>query len=481
MKRLFNLRKEKIKGAPAASVSQVAKNYTNPIFNPFPALTASNYTNLSLAKSYQFYEQASPVFNAIDIISQEVATIKPLLYDKKNKIYINNHPLLDLLKNPNTNVNFTEFMTAFASNFLISGNAFTYTTYLPGKYNLPPLELFVENTCNLSILPDGYDGYPEKYIITDYTEQTYLRDSTEFRFFNERSKQTSTSEIYQSKTFSPNNAGSGQLWGLSKLSPLYLDIEQFLCTQVHNLSTLERGARPSGMIVSDEPLSDDQYQRLQEQMNLFYSGSSNAGRVMVVDGGNIQFVPLSQTNKDMDFLELKKGVTETIYNVFRIPLPLISADTMTLSNFETSKLSLYDSAVLPLTSFLYQELTEFLMPKYKGSDNLCLAYDPRDISALAPRHTEQIANVKNLDVLTINEIRELIQYPNLSDGANDLLRPSNLLPVATELPANNAKFYNTKSKEEYVYLMKKQRDENGCRLFTDQEIDNIWTSTDAGD
>ena len=77
-----------------------------------------------------------------------------------------------------------------------------------------------------------------------------------------------------------------------------------------NKGLLDNAARPSGAL-SYEPadgsvLSGEQFQRLKQELADEFSGSGNAGRPMLLEGG-LKWQAMSLTPADMDFVALKEG------------------------------------------------------------------------------------------------------------------------------------------------------------------------------
>lgn len=264
------------------------------------------------------------------------------------------------------------------------------------------------------------------------------------------------------------------LYGMPKIMPIWYEIEQYINSSAHNLSLLRRGARVSGAVTSDMKLDDDEFMRLNEQVDRFYSGSTNAGRVMILESG-MQFQEMSLSNKDMDFLELKKNVTNTIYMALKIPLPLVNIEHSTQSNMENSLLSLYDNAVMPLLKRIYFELTNFLMPRYPNLQGLEINYSPDEITALQPRRTQNLLNIRQTGVLTINEIRAIMGYEPLQGGDN-LFGALSDGPIAQdEYTADEPKEPSPKyMNSEFYRVMSKQLNPDNTRKYSDEYIRELY-------
>ena len=95
----------------------------------------------------------------------------------------------------------------------------------------------------------------------------------------------------------------------------------------------------------------------------------------------------------MDFGELKKSTTETIFNAAKVPLPMISPDNMTLANMDAAKYNFYDNCILPLVKRVNSFLTKSVLSRYPNSENLEFTYDESDIEALEFRKTETTVNL----------------------------------------------------------------------------------------
>jgi HK97 family phage portal protein len=262
---------------------------------------------------------------------------------------------------------------------------------------------------------------------------------------------------------------------MSNLTPIFYEIEQYIEASIHNTSLLRRGARVSGALQSDNNLTDEQFMRLQEQVNNFYSGSDNAGRPLLLEAG-MNFTEMSMNNKDMDFLELKKNVTYMIYNALKIPLPLISPEHSTLSNMEIAKLNLYDNAILPIARRIYTELSIFLLPRYRKDNELTryrLSYSPGEITALEPRRNDELNKLNELGILTINELRAKIGYEPLEGGDNVLSRFNQTTVATDQYTEDQPERPVPRNQKEFIESLKKHRNEKGVRIYSDNFIDRL--------
>jgi HK97 family phage portal protein len=392
-------------------------------------LLARGFHQLAAKQTIDYYTRCAPLSDSIDRISQELASLTPVLENTKTGEIIRKHPVLDLLDFPNADSTWDEFMTSISSFFAITGEFFVITS---GDISRPPIAIFPTSPAVVSITP-GSDGYPEDIIVgSAYDQETFTRNVEAFlslrryKFYNTDNNR----EIYQVKNFNPN-AGISSLRGSSVLNSIYYEIEQCISSGIHNLSLLKRGGTLSGILSTNEDLSmmtDDQREKLKEQINDYFSGENNTGRIGFFDKG-ITYQQMTQTNRDMNFAELKAAIEKSIYNRFKIPLPLVSTDSMAEANVENARMIFYDNTVIPLANRIFAELTQALMYRYKNSEDLIITFDIDAVPALQPRRNQELLKKKELEVFSINELRTAAGADKAEQG-DDILRPSNLIPVA---------------------------------------------------
>lgn len=447
--------------APQQQINGVA-NGTRESFIDY--LLGRGHYDLAMYQVIQYYCICSPVANAIDTVTRELQVLQPKVYDTKSKEFIQDHAVLDLLKKPNSDSVWQEFIIKYGNYYSLLGEAFTLAT---GNIVNPPLEIWSIHPQSVSVNV-GSDGYIQTFVTSNISDsQTYRRATDKenrWRYYNN----FLNGELFQTKNFNPSGT-TAALRGKSPLQALYYEIEQYISGNKHNLSLLNRGATLSGFVSTDQELTltRDQRTKLIEELNNYIAGAANAGRVAMLDQG-LQFNSIEQNLRDMDFRNLKNDVTTSIYNRLKIPLPLISERTMTMANMEAAKLALYDNAVLPLANRLFSELTLLLMYRYKNSEDLIITYDTSDIPALEPRRNDELQKLQSLEVLTINEIRAKIGREDLT-GGDVLLAPSTEVPVAQEDNTDDTK----SDKEKFTEIMQKQFDANGKRKFSDSDIEEI--------
>ena len=176
-----------------------------------------------------------------------------------------------------------------------------------------------------------------------------------------------------------------------------------------NRALLENAARPSGALVMEagenSTLTTDQFDRLKGELQQAYSGTGNAGRPMLLEGG-LKWQSLSLTPADMDFAELKAAAARDIALAFGVPPMLLGLPgDNTYANYREANRALWRLTLLPLAGKILGGLQEGLRPWFP---KLELAVDLDRVPALAEDRERLWAQLTAADFLTGAEKRALL-------------------------------------------------------------------------
>jgi HK97 family phage portal protein len=185
-----------------------------------------------------------------------------------------------------------------------------------------------------------------------------------------------------------------------------------------NKALLDNAARPSGALVYDPGdgagLSGEQYERLRAEMEAQFSGTHNAGRPMLLEGG-LKWQAMSLTPADMDFVGLKAAAAREIALAFGVPPLLLGLPSdATYANFREANRSLWRQTVLPMADRILRGLSDGLASWWPG---LRLQVDVDQISALSSDRERLWRQVNAADFLTDAEKREMLGFGPAPEGA----------------------------------------------------------------
>ncbi len=366
-----------------------------------PRFTPRRYDSLA----EEGYQKNVIVHRCIKLIAQNAASVPWTLYQGHagHKTPLFDHPLIKLLKQPNPMQGGTEMFEALYGFYLISGN-----TYLEGvgPDGSTPQELWTLRPDRMSIIA-GAGGVPQKY---RYSVAGKHIDYSVDRL-------TGHVQVLHIKSFHPLD----DWYGMSPLEAAAYSIDQHNEAAKWNTSLLQNSGRPSGALVYTpsntngvDSLTDEQRQNLKAELEDHYTGGSNAGRPLVLEGG-LDWREMSLSPKDMDWTAAKEMSAKEIALAYHIPSQLVGIDgSLTYSNFEQARLALYDDAVLPLLEHVKDELNNWLVPIF--GDNLSLDYDRDAIEALAPRREKIWSRLTSADFMTVNEKRKAVGLAPIDGG-----------------------------------------------------------------
>jgi HK97 family phage portal protein len=361
-------------------------------------------------KAFRFYQQNSSVATAVDMIADAFKQIKPIIELADGSI-IDNHPVLDLLQHPNSDMTWLDFAARMSRNYLLTNESHLYGM---GVNTLPPQEIYPVKPIGVSVVTRG--EYVSSYHIgfgvatAQYNEEMTKQKIK--RYFDK----TGLKEIYRIAGFSSMTTDAS---ADSPLQAAALETNQQIKGRIHNTKVLDNGGRLSLLIVfKDESMTDDEKKLRSQRLNETIAGSENAGKILVTSGGEIQTVQeMGVSQKDMDYSQLDKTAGNAIYFRYQIPLPMVSIEASTLDNFKASIPVFYDFAVLPHADTLFGGLTRFLMPRFKiPLGTARITYNPDSLQPLRERKLKELLLRKEIGVETPDEIRE--GMPNRADLPN---------------------------------------------------------------
>jgi HK97 family phage portal protein len=174
-----------------------------------------------------------------------------------------------------------------------------------------------------------------------------------------------------------------------------------------NKALLDNAARPSGALVAEgsETLTTDQFTRLRQEMEESFSGSGNAGRPMLLEGG-LRWQAMSLSPTDMDFAGLKAAAAREIALAFGVPSVLLGLPgDATYANYREANKALWRQSILPLAGKILDALAQGLSPWFAG---LKLSVDLDQVVALSEDRERLWAQLTAADFITLNEKRAMI-------------------------------------------------------------------------
>ncbi|WP_424990211.1 phage portal protein [Fluviibacterium sp. S390] len=337
-------------------------------------------------------------FRSVKLIAEAAAAL-PLVVQDAERRY-DAHPLSDRLARPNGAQGRAELLEMLYGQILLSGNG--YLEGAGGGLGVMPLELHVLRSDRMRVVPGG-DGWPAAY--------EYSVGGRKHRF----DMTGDVPPICHIRSFSPLD----DHYGFSPLQAAANAVDVHNSASRWSKALLDNAARPSGAIVFTGPegqgtMSNDQYERLVDEMAANYQGARNAGRPMLLEGG-LDWRPMGFSPSDMEFQKTKEAAAREIALAFGVPPMLLGIPgDATYANYQEANRAFYRLTVLPLATRVSAAIADWLA-RFTG-EAVRLQPDLDKIPALSAEREAQWRRVREADFLTRNEKRGLLGLPPIVEG-----------------------------------------------------------------
>lgn len=346
------------------------------------------------------YKQNVIVYRCVNLVAQTASHVPWQVFTiKGGQRHVQPfHPVAKILKKPSANKGGAEFFAELISSKMLFGNSYIMASGVDKK---PPKELYILSTQNTNIVID--QGRAVAYKYHSYNgERLYPIHPV-----------TRMSRVLHVKNYNPVNPFTG----LSCLDAAAASIEVHNMASRWNAGLLRNGARPSGALVVKDGnghLSDEQFDRIRDQLNDKYIGSANSGRPMILEGG-LDWREMSISPKDMDFIESKNAAAREIALAFGVPPQLLGINgDNTYSNMQEARLALWEETLIPLLDKMADSMTNWL--SYLFDEEVIVDFDRGAISALTMKRDSLWDKIASSDFMSVNEKRAWLGMGPIQGG-----------------------------------------------------------------
>lgn len=353
------------------------------------------------------------VFGCVRVLSESVGMLPCFLYQSTDsgRVKAPKEKLYSLLYTaPNDYMTPQEFWEYLIASLCLRGNFYAYKVKALGEI----VEL-------LPLLPDNVQPKLDENWNPVY-QVTFPDGSRDV---------LSQDEIWHVRTFTMDS-----LVGLSPISYARQTIGLGLATEEHGARLFSNGAVSSGVLQTDQALTDEAYKRLKENFQEQHQGLSNAHKPMILEMG-LKWNQISMSAEDAQFLETRKFQLEEICRIFRVPLHMLqNTDRATFSNIENLGMGFVNYSLVPYLTRIEQRINTGLVSKEKRGQ----FYAKFNVGALLrgdmKSRYESYATGINWGILSPNECRDL-EERNPREGGDVYLTPMNMTTKPQD--NNNAK------------------------------------------
>ena len=335
------------------------------------------------------------VHRSVRLIAENAAACHFLVFEGAAER--DGHPLAQLLTRPNPRQDGANLFETLYAHLLLAGNGYLEQVSLDDRVR----ELYALRPDRIKVVP-GSDGWAEAY---DYTV-----GGRSLRFDQHAS---AVPPILHLTFFHPLD----DHYGLAPLEAAAIAVDTHNAAARWNKALLDNAARPSGALVfsaDNTVLSGQQFDRLKRELDDTYTGTANAGRPMLLEGG-LDWKAMSLTPKDMDFLEAKHTAAREIALAFGVPPMLLGIPgDNTFANYQEANRTFFRQTVLPLATRTGAAIAQWFSPQF--GDQIRVVIDTDRIDALSSDRAALWDRVTAAPFLTLNEKREAVGYAPVEGG-----------------------------------------------------------------
>lgn len=351
------------------------------------------------------YRKNVVAYQAINKIAEGVASVEWTAWRRNQEV--TESPFLELLRQPNPLQSRAEYLRAYVGFRLLSGNGWQERVMLGGT----PRELYALRPDRMKVVP-GADGLPLAY--------EYSVGGKSRRW--EVDPINLDSDVRHDKMFNPLD----DWYGMSPIEAGAYAIDTSNEAQKLTQALLQNSARPSGALMSETPLTDDQYNRLKSSVEQQYSGSTNAGRPLLLDGG-LRWEQMAMSMRDLEIIETRYASARDICLAFGVPPLLLGLKgDNTFANYAEARLAFWEETVIPLCHQIAHDWSDWL-GRFFG--DLTIKPDFDNVPSIAEKKAVQWDMANAADDLTINEKREMRGFGKV-DGGDVVLVPVGKIPLS---------------------------------------------------
>jgi HK97 family phage portal protein len=348
------------------------------------------------------------VYACVRVLSESMASLPLVIYQRRadgGKDKVTDHWLYRLLaKRPNRFQNPFEWREMLQGHLALRGNAYNQIiTNAKGEVvELMPLH---PDRIRLELLPSG----EYRYRFTD-------------RFGSE-------SILPRGEVWHLRGLSSDGLMGMSPIELARENLGMALAAQDYGARFFANDAKPTGgWIEFPGSFKDSEAKKVFRESYQQAQSGANRGKVLVLENG-MKFHEVGVTNKDAQFLELRKFQITDVARLFRVPPHMIGdLDRATFSNIEQQSLEFVMHTMTPWAERWEASIESELLLE---GDDIEVEFDFANLMRgdAASRASYYQSGIQN-GWLTRNEAR-IAENLNPLDGLDEPLRPLNMVEEST--------------------------------------------------
>lgn len=283
------------------------------------------------------YTQSVWVYSCVTMIAQAFAQIpmwlgrrSPTTEGRKRGFrQITEHPLLDLLEQPNPLMTRSVFFETWITYLLTGGNVWIYIDE-PTSVKLPR-SLLVFGVNSVRPKKDPVSGRLMSWLLR-------IRPGVD--------QEIPLEDMIHTKLPTPYDP----IMGLPPVAAMQAQLDADYARTIFDRAFFRNNASPDAVLVYKHgTLSPDQREQIRESWNEFHGGVDKAGGLAVI-GGDFDFKVWGVSHSQSQFIENRSFTREEVGTAFKVPVLLLNATrggALTREALDSAQMAFYDHAVFP--------------------------------------------------------------------------------------------------------------------------------------
>jgi HK97 family phage portal protein len=376
---------------------------------------------LQLSSTYyadyaEIYRTQESVRTVVSFLARNVAQLGLHMFERvgdSDRRRLTEHPMALMLKQPNPWTTKYRFIQALVCDFAIYDRAYWLKTRISSDANglvrIPPQ----------IVTPEGDNWLTPNAFKVDGTSGRTIYPADEVVYFR--------------------GYGLDKDVGISPLEALRRTLREEFAAGEMREQVMKNGARMSGYLErpKDAPeWSDAARDRFRRSWQAQYSGNGpGAGGTPILEDG-MQFKPVSQTARDLQYIESRKLTREEVAAAYFVPPPMIGIlDHATFSNITVQQRMLYTETLGPWLTMIQEEIELQLLKDFEPTpQRFYVEFNLREkLSGAFEERASAIAQAVGGPTMTVNEARALDNRPPI-EGGDALIVPLNVTQNGDQNP-----------------------------------------------
>lgn len=199
-----------------------------------------------------------------------------------------------------------------------------------------------------------------------------------------------------------------------------------LATEEFASSLFANGARPGGILSTEQSLSPETQGQIKEAWAASQSGAGNALRTALLTGG-LKYQMLAQTSDEAQFIETRKSVIPDICRAFRVlPIMVMHDENQAgYASVEQRFIAHLTHTLAPWYERLEDSMNANLLTEREHRDGYYFGHVTSGLMrGTAKERAEYYAIMRQNGIITANEWRDAEDMDRIADTAADSLTPA---------------------------------------------------------